>query len=174
MAKVRARQHRLPRACYIGERTAAFTACCDERLLLFDRFEQVQPLIERLARAATKFRCVIPIYCFMPDHLHVMFQGLDEQSDLLAAMTRFKLLSGLWFDKVNQEGWQGDYHDHVVKGCEDWRAHANYIAQNPVRAGLVENAFDCPFTGAIGCDLQDVFLGWGAGPDGAFRRAKNS
>jgi putative transposase len=173
MAKVRAKPHRLPREFYIGERTCAFTACCDERLWLFDRFEHVEPLIERLERAANQFQCVIPIYCFMPDHLHVMFKGLEGDSDMLAAMTQFKLLSGMWFHKVGLEGWQGNYHDHVVKGHEDWRSHATYIAQNPVRAGLVENPFDFPFTGTIGCDLQEIILGWGVDADGTFRRAKN-
>ncbi len=30
------------------------------------------------------------------------------------------------------------------------------IANNPVRAGLVENPLDYAFTGSIGCDLLEV------------------
>lgn len=121
---------------------------------------------------AEKFECVVPIYCFMPDHLHVMFKGLAASSDALEAMSRFKLISGCWFDRRRLSGWQENFHDHVVKGHEDWRAHATYIALNPVRAGLVDNAFDYAYTGTIGCDLQDVVLGWGCGGDGTFRRRR--
>jgi hypothetical protein len=45
-------------------------------------------------------RCVVPVFCFMPDHLHVMFKGLGEGADALLAIRKFKLLSGLWFDRT--------------------------------------------------------------------------
>jgi putative transposase len=121
--------------------------------------ESVAPHVARLAKAAAEFRCVVPIYCFMPDHLHVMLKGLGEGADALAAMSKFKLLSGLWFDRKHMAGWQVNFHDHVVRGYEDWREHAKYISRNPVRAGLVGDPFDYPFTGAIGCDLSDVICG---------------
>jgi putative transposase len=96
----------------------------------------------------------------MPDHLHVMFKGTGEGADTLSAMSKFKLLSGLWFMRQGLDGWQENFHDHVVRGSTDWRSHATYIAENPVRMGLVESPFDYPHTGCIGCDLQDVILGW--------------
>ena len=150
----------MPREYYIGERTVAFTAVCENRQKLFTSPNVVAPQVEYLARAATLFDCVIPIYCFMPDHLHVMFTGMSEEADLFEAMTRFKLLSGLWFGRQKLCGWECSFHDHVVMGCKGWRNHARYISQNPVRWGLVGNPFDFPFTGTVGCDLQDVVLGW--------------
>lgn len=105
-----------------------------------------------------RFGCVVPLYCFMADHLHVMFMGLHEASDGLAAMSHFKQLSGKWMYRNGMIGWQGDFYDHIMRSGEDWRAHANYIAQNPVKAGLVENCLDYPFLGSIGCDLQEVIL----------------
>lgn len=120
----------------------------------------VQPHIAYLERAGCAFNCTVQIYCFMPDHLHVLLVGMEDDSDMLAAMTRFKLLSGLWFDRKKLPGWQGGFHDHIVKGSRDWQNHAWYIAQNPVRAGLVAEPLAYPFTGAIGHDLQDVIWGW--------------
>ncbi len=157
---MRSRVKRLPRYLYQGDRTAAFTACTDGRELTFRVTEDIEPLVPLIARAAEAHLCVVPIYCFMPDHLHLMFKGLGEGSDTLAAMSKFKLLSGLWFDRNRRAGWQGGFHDHVVRGHEDWRHHATYIAHNPVRAGLVASPFEYPLLGTIGCDLSDVILGW--------------
>lgn len=98
----------------------------------------------------------------MPDHLHVMFKGVDAESDLFAAMKTFKHRSGHWMARHNLPfRWQKDFYDHLIRGREDWRAQATYIGLNPVRAGIVENLFDYPFTGSIGTELEDVVLGWG-------------
>lgn len=150
----------MPREYCTGERTVAFTAVCEGRRRVFTVPHTVTPHVEYLARAATMFDCVIPIYCFMPDHLHVMFTGMNDRADRLGAMTRFKLLSGLRFHRKKHAGWEYSFHDHVVMGSVDWCNHARYISQNPVRLGLVENPFDYPFLGSLGCNLQDVILGW--------------
>lgn len=89
----------------------------------------------------------------------LLFKGLGEGADTLAAMRKFKLLSGLWFHRKHLEGWQENFHDHVVRGTEDWRAHAKYISRNPVRQGLVGDPFEYPFLGSLGCDLSDVICG---------------
>lgn len=94
----------------------------------------------------------------MPDHLHVMIMGLNERSNALDAMNDFKVKSGKWMWRKKLAGWQGSFFDHIMRYGDDWRHHATYLAMNPVRAGLVENYFDYPFLGAIGCDLQDVVL----------------
>lgn len=85
-----------------------------------------------------------------------MITGLYESSNCLAAMTKFKCLSGIQFSKLGLVGWQGNFFDHIVRGTRDWRAHARYIAMNPVRAELVENYQDYPFLGSIGCELEEV------------------
>jgi REP element-mobilizing transposase RayT len=94
----------------------------------------------------------------MPDHLHLMLMGQHEESDLLATVHRFRLLSGKWMHRHSLPGWQRDFWDHVMRVGDDWRNHATYMALNPVRAGLVENYFDYPYLGAIGTELQDVVL----------------
>ena len=96
----------------------------------------------------------------MPDHLHIMVMGLTEQSNPLLATGKLKELSGKWMYRRKLPGWQGDFYDHIIRASDDWRKHASYIAQNPVRAALTEHWMDHPFTGSIGCELEDVFLGY--------------
>ena len=113
--------------------------------------------VQLLARSAQPFGCQVPIYTFMPDHLHVLMIGEHEKSDLKCAMDKFKSLSGLWFYRFRPElHWQTGYWDHVVRAFEGWRSQAKYIAANPCRAGLCQDVFEWPYTGSIGYDLKEV------------------
>lgn len=125
------RPSRLPRDRYLGERTVAFHVSVDKKQKLFTSCEVVDPVVERLARAAGNYDCVVPIFCFMPDHAHIMFKGVSERSDLLAAMIKFKSLSGFWLYKMGLPGLQPDFFDHVMRVGEDWRNHALYICEQP-------------------------------------------
>ena len=154
------RPSRLPRDRYIGERTVAFHVSVDKRQNLFTSREVVDPVVGRLTRAAREFDCVVPIFCFMPDHAHIMLKGLRESSDLLAAMTKFKSLTGFWLYKMGLPCLQQDFFDHVMRVGDDWRNQALYIANNPVRAGLATDWSQYPFTGAVDCDLQDIVCGF--------------
>ena len=44
--------------------------------------------------------------------------------------------------------WQTGYHDHVLRAEDARLGVARYVLLNPVRAGLVENAEDYPFSGS--------------------------
>jgi putative transposase len=110
-----------------------------------------------LETAANRYGCMVPVYCFMPEHLHVTLQGTDDTADAWASMVKFKQLTGYWFSQ-NAPGvrWQGDFHDHVVRADEDFIAHVRYTAENPVRRGLVRDWSEYPFMGAIGFDLHII------------------
>jgi len=59
------------------------------------------------------------IYCFMPDHLHVIAMGQSDQSDVLQAIGRFKQTSGYCMRKQNSEfSWQKGFHDRVIRERE--------------------------------------------------------
>jgi putative transposase len=120
----------------------------------------VDQMVEFLRKSVEVNECVVPVYCFMPDHAHVMIMGMDEHSDSLAAMKKFKTLSGTWLHGKRLPQWQKNFFDRVLRCGEDWRIQARYIAENPVRAGLASDWSQYPFTGAIGCDLQDVLSGF--------------
>lgn len=154
------RPQRLPRDRYIGERTVAFHATTWDRARVFVADPVVEHQIMLLERASKMHGCVVPVYCFMPDHAHIMLMGLGPTSDLLGAMTKFKTLSGTWLHGQGLPRWQKDFYDHVMRAGEDWRNHARYIAENPVRAGLASDWSVYPYTGSIGCDLQDIVSGF--------------
>src|SRR5207249_1909214 len=101
--------------------------------------------------------CIVPIYCFMPEHLHVVLQGIHQRADTWLTMVRFKQKTGFWFGSHRPEvKWQKDFHDHIVRIDDDLGAHIRYIMNNPVRRGLVKTWDEYPFTGTIGVDMALV------------------
>ena len=157
MDQVREKKHRLPREAYKGRVTVSFTACIEERRTPFRDSAIVNVFLEKLAVAAHANQCSVLIYCFMPDHLHVMTHGLDDSADAWQMMVAFKQQTGFWFA---QQGhlfrWQKDFHDHVIRASEDLGAHIRYVANNPVRRALVADWREYPFIGAIGVELNTV------------------
>lgn len=84
----------------------------------------------------------------MPNHVHLLIQGLTESSRLKPFMKQFKQITGFAFKQENRVSlWHRSYHDHVARKAEDLRSVTAYIWANPVRAGLVESAEDYPYSG---------------------------
>lgn len=94
---------------------------------------------ELMLHAAARQQLFCPVYCLMPDHLHLVWMGLRRESDQLNAMKflRTHLEPALGGGRE----WQHQPHDHVLREEERRRnAFARfcfYTLANPVRAGLV-------------------------------------
>jgi putative transposase len=154
---LREKHHRLPREFYRGPIAVAFTLCVAGKQPLFQDAEVVSEFITLLRWSTERHRCLVPIYCFMPDHLHVMLQGVANDSDLWQALVEFKQRSGFWLGR-NRPGvsWQKDFYDHIIRKDEDLGAQVRYIAGNPVRKGLVRDWRQHLYTGSIGTNLEAV------------------
>ena len=159
MPPIRAKKHRLPDAAYRGERNVAFTVNVEGRRPLFDDSSVVEAMLPILAEQTARFGCLVGIYCFMPDHLHLVLCGQSERADAKAAMDGFKHKSGLWLHGHRPDfAWQGDYYDHIIRRSDDWRRQVFYVYMNPVRRGLVDDPAAWPHTGAIGFDLTESLI----------------
>ena len=151
------RKHRLDRAAYGGEVAVAFTLCVDDRVPVFEDHGLAASFTETLARECEAHRCLVPVYCFMPDHVHVMTLGRTPRTDAWKTIVRFKQRTGFELSRrIPGARWQRGFHDHVLRSSEDLATHARYIAENPVRRGLAASWDAYPFTGAIGIRLEDV------------------
>ena len=137
-----------------------FTACVAEGYRLFADAGVVGEFIGILRAVVEKNHCTVPIYCFMPDHLHVMLDGQSAVSDAWQAMVEFKQRTGWWLKQHRPAiQWQKDFYDHVLRDNEDLGAQVRYIAGNPVGKGLVQDWRQYPHTGAIGYDWEGVIRG---------------
>ena len=83
----------------------------------------------------------------MPDHLHLVAQGVTDAASLPEFMQRAKQRSGYHGKRViGHSVWQAGYHDRVLRSEADTCSVVAYVLANPVRAGLVENPGEYPFS----------------------------
>ena len=109
---------------------------------------------EVLTHAMFRYGLCSLVYCCMPNHFHLLWQGLFRGSDQRNAMKYFrKHVNGL----LERSGTrlQKQPYDHVLQDKERGRSAleetVNYIANNPVRAGLVREGHyhEYPYTGCL-------------------------
>jgi len=77
----------------------------------------------------------------MPDHVHLLLSFPDIPS-FLRVIGEWKK----WLTKHQQTSWQENFFDHRLRDEENIGQKAEYILQNPVRAGLAKEAKDWPYT----------------------------
>lgn len=154
--RVREKKHRLPEAAYYGQKSVAFTACTENRRRGLANASVVEALLPMLESAANTHGCLVPLYCFMPDHLHLVIRGMTDTSAPKRAAEAFKRDSGMWLaeNRPNLE-WQKDFYDRILR-YNEISATVRYLALNPVRAGLTSDINAWPFTGSLGYNLSEV------------------
>jgi putative transposase len=83
----------------------------------------------------------------MPDHLHMLLTPY-ETTTLSKELWRLKSVSAHAIAKIrHHQGvvWEREYFDRIMRSDEDIRRKAEYICENPVRAGIVERVDDYPW-----------------------------
>jgi REP element-mobilizing transposase RayT len=153
---IKEKKHRLPEIAYKGEVSVAFTLCVQDRQNIFLNSSIVDNFTIILKSLMDRHCCIIPVYCFMPDHQHLIVTGASEQADSLKFIKMYKQKTGYWLSKSFSAKWQKDFYDHVIRKEENLINISRYILDNPVRKGLVAHWRDYPFKGSIGCDLEDL------------------
>ena len=105
---------------------------------------------ELLLHAASRHPLACPVYCLMPDHLHMVWCGLSPATDQRSAMAWLRT----WLKRIVRPAeLQSQPHDHVLDSTEpEQETFENAcfcVRENPVRRGLVEKSADWKYTGAV-------------------------
>ncbi len=141
---------RLPREHYQGDAAVHWTLPISLRKTgwLDERFHAA--FRELMLHTAAREGLFCPVYCLMPDHLHLVWMGLCRDTDQLNGMA---FLRTHLATKLAPLRFQHQAHDHVLKPAERRRSAfataCQYALDNPVRAGLVKQSSEWPFNGAI-------------------------
>jgi putative transposase len=145
------RLQRLPReAAYIGANRYFVTINVRDRQLLFTNRQLVETCRTQVQSAfsATAFRLIAD--CYMPDHLHLLLEGLTGGSDFRRCIKQVKQRTSYQAIRFGVGRlWQPGYHDRILRHDEDLARYIEYILQNPVRAGLVHRVSDYPYASAL-------------------------
>ncbi len=157
---IRERNHRLPRELYKGILSASFTLCIENHAQAFVDPKTIDVFEDILSSVVTKAQCIVPAYCFMPDHQHLIITGTSSNADLWKAIVNYKQKTGFWFSTNKPViKWQKDFFDHIIRKDETLATQVRYILDNPARKGIVSSWRDYPYKGSIGCKLEDVLAG---------------
>lgn len=141
---------RLSREHYQGDAVVFWT------LTMFDKaVGWLTPVFHRdfreiMFHAAARENIVCPVYCLMPDHIHLVWMGLRRDSDQLNGMS---FLRTHLEPKLAPAKFQHQPHDEVLREKQRKRnAFAKvcfYVQANPVRAGLISETGIWPYSGCI-------------------------
>lgn len=109
---------------------------------------------ELMTQSAFRYGFACPIFCLMPDHLHMIWMGLFDWSDQRLAMKHFAKSCN---DSIRRIGFelQDQAYDHVLKDEErqetEFHNVCEYIARNPERAQLtrIDGYAEYGFSGCI-------------------------
>jgi REP-associated tyrosine transposase len=119
---------------------------------LFRVAEIAESVVQTVKHYRDRGEYLLHEYVLMPDHLHVMITPSSTNS-LEKSMQFIK--GGSSYRLNQQRGqkidlWNAGFHDWTIRDIADWQAKAQYIRENPVKAGLVERAEDWPYSSANG------------------------
>jgi putative transposase len=116
------------------------TLCTSRKQNIFCKGSSVFWLTNVLRRQSKSFKFKVWAYCFMPNHLHVLIEGKDDNSDMKKFISSFKQYTGFHYkNKFGERLWQINFYEHVLRREEDTIGVAHYIFNNPVRKGLVDD-----------------------------------
>lgn len=111
----------------------------------------ITEIVVKELHALTELGVVVLAYCLMANHVHVVVQLPDSASFSAARMMqRLKGRTAAAANKVlgrsGQAFWQHESYDHVVRNGEEQARVVAYVVNNSVKAGLVENWTQWPYT----------------------------
>jgi putative transposase len=154
------RRKRVPRLrgfAYTGGYRYFLTICSKNRERVFMTRAPVDLVIAQLLRTADEKQFAIVSYCFMPDHLHMLIEGMTPDAQMKEFIRVFKQRSAFhWKSVFGTELWQRGYFERVLRSDESTIEVARYILANPLRAGMVNVIEDYPFGGSLTMEVRDL------------------
>ena len=129
-----------------------FTTCTFQRHKILASAQCEEILREIWQRSAKRDGWWVGSYVLMPDHVHffarpeVNARPKAEWVGMWKSVSSRRIAATLG---IQAPIWQRDYFDRYLRSSESYSEKWQYVAQNPVRAGLVGRVEDWPHHGTI-------------------------
>ena len=135
---------------YRGYQRYLITLTTSCRARHFSSAEHAHALSSRIPQFFSARSFDVVAYCVMPDHMHVLLEGVSDDADLREAVRIWKQVTSYeWKQRTGWRLWQPGFHDRVLREGDDARQIVRYVLYNPVRAGLVKTATEYPWSGSL-------------------------
>lgn len=157
MPDFRRKPNRLPDPSYRGRRAYFLTVCAHERKKVYTDSRLVDAAVRLLGEKSRSHSFGVYAYCFMPDHLHLILAGQKDSADLPLLMRAFKGAVAVAARNLRiAKLWQKGFYDHLIRSGEGLERAAWYVFMNPVRAGLVKEPWEWPYSGSFLFHWRDL------------------
>jgi putative transposase len=131
-----------------SQRTFFITTVTWQRLPIFRVEARARLLIEVLFGYRDQGRYLLHEFVVMPDHIPLLLTPAGEIS-LERAVQFIKGGYSYRLRKVEKiQVWQESFTNHRIRDAADYEKHCEYVRMNPVRAQLVRDAGEYPFSSA--------------------------
>lgn len=140
---------RMNGSVYVGRRRYLVTVWTFHRTHASRTDPIVEGVVMALRQCAADYQFAIHAYCFMPDHVHLLLEGLLDSSDLRRFIRNWKQRTT--YEYRNTTGgdlWQRGHIDHVLRPDEDTDFVMRHVLSAPVRAGLVPHSEKYRYVGS--------------------------
>ena len=85
-------------------------------------------------------------FCIMSNHVHIVLKPLAQQNGVYTSLTKtLSLFKSYTARRANVllgrsgQFWHRESYDHVVRDEAEWKRIVEYVLNNPVKAGLVDD-----------------------------------
>ena len=120
--------------------------CTFARRECFNDEALVNAVWSQFARTAEATDFDVPAYCFMPDHFHLLAEGVTSNADLRVFVAEAKRLAAHAARPfIRGRLWQPGFYDRILRDRDDAYEIIRYIVENPARANLPEAQRTYPF-----------------------------
>ena len=134
--------HDVPNWIDLDEAIYFITVCCQTRgINQLTETGIAQRLLESIEYRHKNGDWYMHLALLMPDHAHFISSFPERVKDMQNVVSKWKE----WTAKSLKVKWQRDFFDHRLRGDESFEEKADYVRNNPVRAGFVNQPTDWPY-----------------------------
>ncbi|MGH8104283.1 MAG: transposase [bacterium] len=137
-----------------GMRTTFVTLNTQGHQPVFTEARIINVHLEVLRHLSDRMDMPVICYCYMPDHAHLMIAS-DQPRRLHAFIRAYKRQTWTLYRRESRKPlWERANSFYHLRKDEDLLKMAQFILENPVRAGLRVDYRDYPFSGSFLWDLK--------------------
>lgn len=150
----------------------------NNRQVVFVEDEDYRHYLDILQHYKDKFDFHIFAYCLMTNHIHLLLQ-VSERGSISKIMQAITIAHTRYYHykyKASGHIWQGRFKSPIISDDEYLLTTMCYIEQNPVRAGMVKDLKDYPWSsfllniqsktnGFVDRDLNPVYNSLSSSPE---------
>lgn len=118
------------------------TICTADKIPYFKNYDIAEIVVDEIEFRIKAEEITLISYCIMPDHVHLLLSFTEKYHHSLQNwISSFKRYTNrIAKDKYKiYKLWQTNFHEHIVRKQESLIQIAEYILNNHVRKGLVED-----------------------------------